>query len=232
LVSQFTFTTSAMNSIKYACSLNNQGVDLLVSGDSSRAMRSLQIALNLLKEASDLLETTSCIGMTQSNKEAPLPFCESPSTVPGLEGTEFYFYDHGIMITDITNGESEEMISLYIAIVIFNLALASHIEGRLGHEKSLKKAALLYSMTVQLLTGSSIPDDMSATILTLFALNNKAQIHYDQCEYIESVDCMEAISKIMGSAHSLQSTLSPKDVEGLMLNAMLLLNVPSAAHAA
>jgi hypothetical protein len=111
------------------------------------------------------------------------------------------------------------------------LALASHLEGRLGSEKSLKKAALLYSMTVQLLARFAMPDGISASMLTLLALNNEAQIHYDQCEYIQSVDCMAAISKMMDGIHGIYSTLNPKDVEGLMLNVMLL-NVPTAAHAA
>jgi hypothetical protein len=222
-----------MNSIKYACGQNNQGVDLLVSGDSSSAMKSFQGALKLLKEAVANLveETTSCTGMTISNEEATLPFCESPSKVPGIEGMQGYVYDHGIMITDITNGESEEMLSLFIAIVLFNLALATHREGRLGREKSLKKAAMLYSITAQLLTGDAMPDDMSASILTLFALNNKAQIHYEQCEYIQSVDCMEEISEIMSGVDGLDSNLNSNDVEGLMLNVMLL-KIPTAAQAA
>jgi tetratricopeptide (TPR) repeat protein len=185
---------SAMNSIKYACSLNNQGVDLLISGNSLSAMKSFQSARKLLKEPANEVKTTSCSGMTLSNEKATLPFHESPETVPGLENMEFYFCNNGLMITDTTNGESEEMLSLYNAIVLFNLALAYHREGRLGRAKSLKKAALLYSMTVQLLNGGpTMPDDdMSATILTLFALNNKTQIHYDLCKYIQSVDCAKS----------------------------------------
>jgi hypothetical protein len=223
-----------MNSIEYACGLNNQGVDLLISGDSSSAMKSFQSALNVLKEATiNTVETTSCSGMTLLNEEATLPFCESPTAVPGLEGMEIYFFDHGIMITDTTNGESKEMLCLYSAIVLFNFSLTHHREGRLGREKSLKKAALLYSMAVLLLNGATtmVSGDLSASVLTLFALNNKAQIHINQCEYIQSVYCMEAISKIMGSNQGLHSALSRKNVEGLLLNVMLL-NVPTVAQAA
>jgi hypothetical protein len=221
-----------MNSIKNACSLNNQGVDLLVSGDSSSAMKSFMSALKLLKEATiNKVETTSCSGMTLSTEAVTLPFCESPATVPGLESMQCYVYDHGIMITDTNNEESDKLLSLYNTIVLFNLALASHREGSLGHEKSLKKAFLLYSMIVQLLDGATIPGDMPTTILTLFALNNKAQIHYEQCEYIQSVDCMEEISEIMSGVDGLDSNLNTNDIKGLMLNVMLL-NVPTAAQAA
>jgi hypothetical protein len=225
------FNSSAMSSVRYACSLNNQGVDLLVAGDSSSCMKSFQSALKLLKEAANLVETTSRTGMALSNEEAKLPFFESSATVPGLEGMKCYVYSHGIMISDTSHGKSEEMLSLYSAIVLFNMALAFHRKGILGRGKNLKKAALLYSITLQLLARSTMPDDMSTSTLTLFALNNKAQIHYAQCKYIQSVDCMQEISEIMGGVHDLHSTLKPKDVEGLMLNVMLL-TVPTAAQAA
>jgi hypothetical protein len=223
-----------MNSIKYACSLNNQGVDLLVSGQYSRAMKVLQSAVGLLKTAAHEAEKNACTGMDQSCDDASsLPFCESTSTVSGLQGLNGYVYDHGIMIPgNASNGETEAMISLYIAIVLFNLALASHSEGTaLGQAKLLKKASVLYSLVVQLLNRDTIPQDASTTILTLLALNNKAQIHYDQCDFIQSVDCMKNVSKIMGGVRGLHSALKQEDVAGLLLNAMLL-STPSAAQAA
>jgi hypothetical protein len=219
-----------MNSIKYACSLNNKGVDLLVAGDSSSAMTSLKRAMRIFKEA--VSRTTSCsTGMDLSSEKAALPFfCESTFAVPGLHDMDFYTYDHGIMLT--TNEESDEMLTLYSAIVLFNLALASHQQGRLlGHEKALKKASLLYSVTAKILSGSTMSEDMSATILTLLALNNKSKIHCDQCEHSQSVDCLKTISKIMDSVQVLHFILNQKDLKGLLLNTMLL-DVPTAAQAA
>jgi hypothetical protein len=220
-----------MDSIKHACTLNNQGVDLLVSGDSVRAMRSFQTGLSLLKEAANEVNEVETETICMTSQEVKLPLCESTSSVPGLEGLHCYVYDHGIMITDTTNGDSDEMLSLFCAILLFNLALASHLEGRLGSEKSLKKASMLYTMTLELLTSAPMPDDMSATVLILLALNNKAQIHYEQCEYSDADDCLKEISSIMCSVQGLHSTLNHKDVEGLLLNVMLL-NAPTAAQAA
>jgi hypothetical protein len=130
------------------------------------------------------------------------------------------------------NEESEQMISIYIAVVLLNLALASHCEGTaLGRDKLLKKASVLYSLVVQLLARCTLPVDASITILTLLALNNKAQIHYDQCEYVQSVDCMQTISTIMGGCRGLHSALNQEDVNGLRFNIMVL-TMPSAAQAA
>jgi hypothetical protein len=222
-------------SIKTACSLNNQGVDLLVSGDSSGAISKLKMALDILKEALTAVNEVKAISFdgleNHVNAEAVLPISESPLTVPGLQDVPCYVYNHGIMITRTTDEESEEMISLYSAIVLFNMALTCHHEGRLGRETSLKRASLFYSMTVQILNGNIMPGDISATLLTLLALNNKAQIHYDQCEYIQCYDCLKELPRIMGTVQAIHFALSQEDIKGLLLN-VLLMNTPTAAQAA
>jgi hypothetical protein len=222
-----------MNSIKYACSLNNLGVGLLVSGESSRAIEVFQGALSLLKKADHEAETTSFTEMTISCDDASsLPFYESTSTVSGLQGLHYYVYDHGIMLSDDANEDTDEAIYLSIAIVLFNLALASHAEGKsLGQEKSLIRASVLYSLAAQILTRCTMPKAASSTILTLLTLNNQALIYYDQCEFVQSVDCMNKISKITGSVRGLHAALNHKVVEGLLLNVMLL-STPTAAQAA
>jgi hypothetical protein len=218
-----------MNSIKYACSLNNQGVDLLVSGELSKAITVFESAVGLLKEA---VQESSCFGMDQSCDVASLPFCESISRVAGLNGLHCYVYDHGIVIPGNCYGETEVIISLYIAIVLFNLALASHCEATaLGRAKSLEKASVLYSLAVQLLASCAMPEITSTSTLTLLALNNKAQIHYDQCEYVQHTDCMKNVSKLLDNGNAFPSALKHEDVEGLLLNVMLL-SAPSAAQAA
>jgi hypothetical protein len=224
----------SINSINYACSLNNQGVDLLVSDESSSAMKVFQSALSLLKKAVHEAETASCTDMNVSCNDASLlTFCDSKSTVSGLQGLHYYVYDHGIMISGNDNGDTtDESLSLYIAILLFNLALTSHSEGMaLGRDKSLKKASVLYGLVAQLLATCTIPEDTSTSIVTLLALNNKAQIHYDQCDYVQSNDCMKQISKIMASVRGLHSVLNIKDIEGLMINGMLL-STPTTAQAA
>jgi hypothetical protein len=226
-------TSYTMNSIKNACSLNNQGVDLLVSGESTRAREVFQSALSLFKQAEAEAETTSCTEMNIPCDDSSPPFWESTSKVSGLQGLNCFVYDHGVIISDNVNCDTDETrISLYVAIVIFNSALASHSEGAaLGQEKALMKASTLYSLVVQLLTRTTILQDTSTTILTMLALNNKAKIHYDQCEYVQSVDCMKNISKIMCTNRGLHSSLNHEDLEGLLLN-VLLLSTPSAAKAA
>jgi hypothetical protein len=222
-----------MSLIQYACSLNNQGVDLLVAGESSRAVKAFQSALDLLKTALHEAEKNTCTAMDQSGNDVLLPFCESTSTVTGFQGLYGYVYDHGIMIPgNGSNEASEATIAFFIAIVLFNLALTSHCQGTvLGRAKLLRKASVLYSLVVQLLTTCTMPENAATTNLTLLALNNKAQIHYDQCEYVESIDCMKNVSKFICIGCGSHSALSHEALEGLLLNVMLT-STPSAAQAA
>jgi hypothetical protein len=196
-------------------------------------MQFFQSALSLLKKAEHEAETTSCTEMNISCDDASAPFYESASTVSGLQDLHCYVYDHGIMISDNVNGNTNETMSLFIAIVLFNLALASHSEGTvLGREKSLMKASTLYNLVVELLTRCTMPEVATfTTILTLLASNNKAQIHYNQCEYVQAVDCMKEILKIIGSVDGLHSVLNGTDFDGLLLNVMVL-TTPTAAQAA
>jgi hypothetical protein len=222
-----------MNSINYACSLNNQGVDLLVSGEYSRATKTFQSALSLLQAVHEA-ETTSCTEMKNvSCDDVSLPFCESTSTVAGFQGLHCFVYDHGLMISVNGNGDTpEKTMSLYIATVLFNSALASHSEGTAhGRDKSLMRASVLYGLVAQLLNRCTILEDTSTSILSLLALNNKAQIHYDQCDYVQSVDCMGQISKIMSSVRGVYSALNHRNIEGLLLNVILMIT-PTAAQAA
>jgi hypothetical protein len=222
-----------MNSVKYAYSLNNQGVDLLLTGEAARAIIVFERAVGLLKKAVQEAETSSFIGMDQSYDYTSLLFSESISTIPGLNCLHCYVYDHGIVIPgNGSNGETQVMITLNIAIVLFNLALASHCEGTVfGRAKSLKKASVLYSLAGQLLARCKMLKTASTTTLTLFALNNKAQIHYDHCEYVQHIDCINYVSRILGSGRVVHSAQNHEGVEGLLLNVMLL-SAPSAAQAA
>jgi hypothetical protein len=173
-----------------------------------------------------------CTGGTDhsSSEEVALPFCKTTSAISGLQDTRFYTYDHGIMLT--TNDESVEMLPLNSAIILFNLALASHQQGRLlGHEKSLENASHLYSVTAKILSGSIVMKNTSTIILTLLALNNQSKIHHDQCEHIQSVDCLKAVSKMMESVKVIHLVLNEEDPKGFLLNTMLL-SVPSAAQVA
>jgi hypothetical protein len=197
-------------------------------------MNVFQSALSLLKKADDEADkTTSNTKLNEvSCNDASLPFRESTFTVSGLQSLHCYVYDHGIIISGNVSGDTVKTMSLYIAIVLFNSALASHSIGTaLGREQSLMKASVLYGVVAQLLATCTMPEDTSTSILTLLALNNKAQIHYDKCEYVHSADCMQHILKIMGSVHGLHSVLNHKDIEGLMLNGMLL-STPTTAQAA
>jgi hypothetical protein len=66
-----------------------------------------------LKEAANKVEGTVALECLHRAEESILPLCQSALTIPGLQGMHCYVYDHGIMITGATNGDSDEMLSLH-----------------------------------------------------------------------------------------------------------------------
>ena len=99
---------------------------------------------------------------------------------------------------------------------------------------SAASAASAYSSAASSSSSSSSTGELGTAplILALLALNNRAQIHYETCEYAESSSCLRQISKIMtDQSQFVYGNLPDCDVEGLLLNVMLL-EAPTAAHAA
>jgi tetratricopeptide (TPR) repeat protein len=222
--------------IQQASYLNNHGVELLVTGNSCNAMRAFQDALAALKKCIDIDNNPMKCSPSSKHRMpidgASLPLCESVA-LSELKDTQSlsYVYDHCVLIVDTAPDDNSETLSLYSAVVLFNLGLASHREGMLGHKKSFRKAFKLYNMCLQLLKESAAQKDMPATILTLIVLNNKAHIHYEELEYAELSGCLTEIGNIMTIANGIPSALSPSDREGILLNVMLLC-APIAAPAA
>ena len=222
-----------MGSRMQASSLNNHGVALLISGQSSFAMRLFQRALVVLQECTHG-ESPPNANTDITLEGAGMPLHDSVSLSELQDRQSFsYIYDHGILIVDSTQANNETTISLYSAVILFNSALASHRKGRLERsEASLKKALLLYEMCGALLkTTTAAQNDMSITTLILLALNNKAHIHHEQLEYAESQTCLAEISDTMSAVECIHSTLRHVNVEAFILNVMLM-GPPTTARAA
>jgi hypothetical protein len=226
-----------MNSINQVCKLNNEGVSLLVEGESSRAIGSFQSAVALLKQALSSCEppnevcSSAEISLKSVHHASTSILRESSSIVPNLQSLECYVYDRALLLEETDCDNVNEISPLYGAVLLFNLALAAHFEGRRGRDRSLKRASLLYRMCLQLLDDAAPQDSLFIAVLTVLALNNQAQIHYDLCDYNESRQCLGKVSNIMTTIEDVQFTLNRTDVEGLLLN-VVALYAPTGAQAA
>lgn len=222
-----------MNSIKRSCHRNNEGVCLLTCGDTQGAMVAFQDAIGGVKELVD-----KCGEASSSSKMAPAMTAEfaslqSATKLVNLRSDYSYIYDRPLHLYPPNDPSMicDSLLSFYSAGILFNLALASHLFGRTsGNERSIKRATVLYRMCLQLVQNCS-DFGTAPRIMALLALNNRAQIHYEYCDYPQSRHCLKEMSKMLADSSFLQDSLSDSDVEGLLLNVMLT-QVPTAAQAA
>jgi tetratricopeptide (TPR) repeat protein len=218
-----------MNLLQNTRSLNNQGVELLVSGKSSEASKTFKLALQLLASDEEAkYETDGERYDEKVNEEVPeLDLSQSLSVVPDLQADHFFVYNQAITIMEATvTNVNDEAISQHSYAILFNLALCFHREGMLGSKKLLVKAAFLYAKCLQILSldvtanSEQIP---SSTVLAVVALNNQAQIHHELSEHSNALSCMAQVTSMLKRTPSLKCfTLSlKKALEEILLNTKL-----------
>jgi tetratricopeptide (TPR) repeat protein len=217
-------------SIKQASELNSRGIQFLVEGHSQDAMNAFQSALAGIKEivSDDNANFDSEGSMSVSPTQRFIS--ESPLIIESLQTDQSFVYNRALVIEEIVSFDDlDSTLALLSAAILFNLALVCHQSGRSGQEKALKRASVLYRMSLQLLQNCEANE--CTTVICLLALNNRAQIHYELCDYSQSGHCLKQISKIMHDDLRLHESLNAADLEGLLLNVMLQ-DPPSAARAA
>jgi len=133
-------------------------------------------------------------------------------------------------------GNSHYFVSQITAVLLFNLALINHLQGiRRGNSTPfLRAAAGLYDAALFLLVSvASLHHKSWPLALQVLALNNGAQICYEQCDYGVSRQKLDLMTELMCQRElfCLESLVSDQDFDGLLANT-LMLNPPFAAHAA
>jgi hypothetical protein len=226
-------------------SLNNEGVSLLLSGENARSISVFQNALIILKQAATLAEESPSGAPTgfveaadSESLNAMSPLQKSNLALPNMQSDSNYIYNQPFLLADnfAAHGSMESMLPFYSAVLLFNIALACHQQGLLGKESSLKRASHLYRMSLHLLENFSHRTTAATTaaiaVLTVATLNNKAQVQFELCDYKHSHHCLLALSKLLCDVRPIiHGELNTTVLEEIILNSMLL-DPPSAAHAA
>ena len=147
--------------------------------------------------------------------------------------------------------EDQEALNSLSACVVFNLALAFHLEGlcRLScpttkaastktYEK-LTKAKRFYEMTLELLDRSpttlSNEDESIMALIRLAAINNSSQLICDvEDNFDESKERLQMAAKILESNQSrgLNNLLKEEEMNGFFMNACMILHRRDVAPAA
>jgi hypothetical protein len=231
-----------MDFVKRSCDTNNHGVALLAGGQNQAALTAFREALCSMKSAASVDDESEAAlvapGAAVEVREALVQLRVSSG--------DCYTYGRPLLIyrsplvplaTDTTS------LTLYSSVILFNMALACHQIGwSRGRATAFTRASALYQTSLRILSvdwDNAVEGARSmASFLAFVALNNRSQVLYhDLCDYGRSKRCLKAMARLLQGAEgsrivrSLQASLLEPDVEGILLN-VILLKVPSAASAA
>ena len=235
-----------MDAFNSAIRLNNEGVALLVAGDDQAAAVALSHALSFVKgllssltqpcdlrgpllapESSDVNKLSSCSSaMEVCGNELRI---HSMKPLPYLQDIDFFIHNHTMSISP-DSPRTNEMLPIYSACVILNLALAYHRRGKQAHIiPCILKAEKMYATIEKLLSG--INNNATAKILRIAATNNLSQIRYQRGEYERARDDVELLAYLVRDVASVRALLGDDELNGLLCN-VFLFTPPDFAAAA
>jgi hypothetical protein len=221
-----------MDTIEQASSLNVEAIHLLESGKCLEAISTLKRGIAGLKVHSVPSRVGDpSIGYTDSYLTA------QPVRTAAGEGTKrktlhqaqsFVFTRPLLFSVSSTKHESAFMAAS--SILLFNLGLACQTLSSIPPSRAAKCYNLAFSIASRFTS-----DDGIHALLQCLILNNLAHLHFEECEYAKSHQCMQNMQLLVRTGCLDGSTasryLSKDDTDELKLN-LLCLKKPTAARAA
>jgi hypothetical protein len=235
-----------MHLLHQAIALNNTGVMLHQQGHCGLATFERAIAtLRILSE--QLTAASKCWSKPASNSHChPARGFSTFGVVPcrldetcqrnQMNGSHFVYNRPLVLPTVYSVSGTDELLAIVrtaSTAMIFNMAVQWHDLGQsTGREAYAKKAAHLYDALLSILDSAChCEDDESLALLKCLALNNRAQLYHEQCDYVHSDGCMDRLCHLLVSTDVLDDYLDEADADEIRVNA-LYLQPPTVAHAA
>jgi tetratricopeptide (TPR) repeat protein len=222
-----------------AITMNNEGVELLCDGKVEAAVVRFQQATLVLKAATNVSDGSPSQpqhGPCRRQTTASFGFDKHANGIATLRSDLHYIYNRPLRLPDdikVTKQVDLERVLLIASTsIIFNMALAWHLHGRIsGRTSQLKKARQLYDLVVQVVSDEDQVDG-SFLVLECVALNNLAQLCYDLGNYDTSQAYMEDIDDLlMDHNNFLDAYLEAEQADEIRYN-IIHAQPPSTAAAA
>lgn len=207
-----------------------------------RAVCTMRSFSDVMHDMFPAIPTTCDDDHESTGSPTALGFCFDPSDdqhplgLTGLTSEAGYVYNRPLLLptnlSTITNRTDMEAFGLMVSTtVIFNLALAWHQFAAItGAEAPLFRAGKIYDFIVQVLDRDD-EDDASRNVMRCVALNNRAQIFYQQADYVSSQMCMGDVFELLSMSEHLETYLGETEAQEIRFN-IFHLSTPSVARAA
>lgn len=225
-----------MDRLQEAIALNNNGVQHLQDGISGDGIESFQRAAVIMKAYSDQAIDWPQTSLFGHNHKAGFSFGSAgPGGQSKVHCDQSYVYNRPLIIVTDLDGVSEDHLQWFVLTattsIIFNLALSWHLHGNAtGKSMLLTKASHLYNLVINVIDNAETVDE-SYAVLECVALNNLAQIHFEQGNYDICRDCLSELFDLIQMNDFLDIYLDSEEADEIRFN-ILHLRAPVAALAA
>jgi hypothetical protein len=213
-----------------ALQLNNQGVALLLERRDEEAVPFFSQSLSLIKFR---IGNYTDEPMSMSTGEEKAALHEATFPLPNFEDTHSFLYTEALTFSADCDDRliNESNSHVYSAVVIFNLALVYHRQGKkLGKTACLLRAERMYEMVIRLLNSEG-DNQGTAFHVKLATLNNLSLLQQEQSNYESAQKGFELLAWTISSAPSSMLSYSQMDVDAMLLN-VLFASAPLIAPAA
>lgn len=228
ILSKIPASTSKMfSSFQQAARLNNEGVTALVEGNEHQAVDALMKTVRMMKQL--LVTPETDIEALSDEKDDGDSSCHDDLNtveVPDASSGENCYFRQAILLP--CDGEESSLdIYVYSAAVIFNLALAHHVQARNGKSYTIK-AEKLYSTILKLLD-DRVGHMQPAIVLKLACINNMSYIRFENGNYDQVREGLSELSTLLKKTDKV--LFEGAKAQGLLMS-VLLLKDPLVAPAA
>lgn len=240
LIQNKRFSIMAQTTMRQATELNNLGAELFAAGEPGRALEVFRNALSFIPAHGTFDDRDAITRQVASATSTSLgiTFRQGPRVSEKATGLSFdpasqpFCYRKPLIFTRVLP-ETQGGTAAFCATVVFNMALSFDYRFRKSGNKTFcSKSLQLYESSIDLFCKASKASDMSSVIAA--AINNKARIYFEHCNYHTVTFELERLQRFMVMADqsaNMNDILEEDDFQGILLN-ILLLRPPAVAQAA
>jgi hypothetical protein len=236
-----------MSRIDNSIVLNNEGVSLLISGQDRAAVVLLTEALMIVRTELHLtVPSGACAAEMDVDRSVrkesstmgiamggALPtVLHKVSLLPNLQDDCYFICNQALTILPSAHGNSYSL-NVHAACIILNLALAYHRRGKQGYPAALKKAQVMYEMSMQLVGSDTSVWNNCATpaLVYMAAVNNLSHVHLEQGDTQRAKAGLSHLSYLIIYSGIHRGVLSADEASSFLFNGMIVAPYQSAPAA-
>jgi hypothetical protein len=136
--------------------------------------------------------------------------------------TTFFVYDEPFLFHPTTSTVTTQYIGLYKAQILFNLASVLHQSGHSIGESSVFQALRLYDLCLECTLSLADSLGLDSLVVTIAALNNKAQIFHEFCETKSLLVVLDTLRMAMLFLPKGVEVMESAHLEGILFNVYML----------